>query len=137
MEFSILMTILTRPTILVIHTVIFLNIEKHFITFLLVDWVGLSIYYKGQVYSSTTGWSDNSNAPADQFDKLMNGVAGSETGTKGIPFGKFKFYDVYAKEKNKPFMVRNSTTIFISYNFVVRFLKPVLLSMKTLQQGMV
>ncbi|KAI8831113.1 glycoside hydrolase superfamily, partial [Chytridium lagenaria] len=67
-----------------------------------VDWVGLSVYYKGT--RSNWPWILNTNTPENYFDQLVN-AGGSEGGP--VPF-----YDIYAAGKGKPFALSEGAAAF-------------------------
>ncbi|KAJ3214496.1 hypothetical protein HDU67_001628 [Dinochytrium kinnereticum] len=58
-----------------------------------VDWVGLSVYYKGRI--DEYPWIRNFNAPPGYMEMIINGLP-----PEG---GYFSFYRTYAEEKGKPF----------------------------------
>ncbi|KAJ3213054.1 hypothetical protein HDU67_003438 [Dinochytrium kinnereticum] len=72
-----------------------------------VDWVGLSVYFKG--VRADWPWITNTNPPENYFDQLVN--AGGPEG------GPVPFYDIYAAGKGKPFAVsEGASTFHVNYS---------------------
>ncbi|KAJ3100713.1 hypothetical protein HDU96_010240 [Phlyctochytrium bullatum] len=72
-----------------------------------VDWVGLSVYFKGT--RATWPWIRNDNPPADYFDQLVDA-----TGPEG---GPVPFYRTFAAGKGKPFALsEGAATFHVNYS---------------------
>ncbi|KAJ3108825.1 hypothetical protein HDU97_010097 [Phlyctochytrium planicorne] len=74
-----------------------------------VDWVGLSVYYKGP--KGRYPWITNINPPEEYFNQLTN--AGGPEG------GPVAFYDVFAAGKDKPFALSEGAAAYhINYTSI-------------------
>ncbi|KAJ3153809.1 hypothetical protein HK101_001694 [Irineochytrium annulatum] len=72
-----------------------------------VDWVGLSIYYKGPL--NTYPWHVNTLCPENYFSEIINGADGYNPSVD--------FYQTYAAAKNKPFVLSEGAAAYqISYS---------------------
>lgn len=71
-----------------------------------VDWVGLSIYHWGYSATAPEGSKMGNNAipPLDDFSRKIRGL------TSGIT----DFYQIYAANKNKPFVVSETSALYRS-----------------------
>ncbi|KAI9344253.1 glycoside hydrolase superfamily [Obelidium mucronatum] len=70
-----------------------------------VDWVGISMYWKGNPNVSTPP-RDNSVCPPDYWEQMVQGG-----GTSGAN-PKFPFYDMFAKGHNKPLVMPEGGAAF-------------------------
>ncbi|KAJ3218026.1 hypothetical protein HDU67_006726 [Dinochytrium kinnereticum] len=60
-----------------------------------VDWVGLSVYYKGM--KGTYPWIRTTVCPANYFAELIDGLGGEGP--------TYSFYETYCRQKKKPFVL--------------------------------
>ncbi|ORY49472.1 glycoside hydrolase [Rhizoclosmatium globosum] len=67
-----------------------------------VDWVGVSVYWKGSIYDFP--WIHNTNAPSDYVAQLIDAAPGPEGGPDSI-------YQ-YAVRYNKPFVISECASTF-------------------------
>ncbi|KAI9344252.1 glycoside hydrolase superfamily [Obelidium mucronatum] len=71
-----------------------------------VDWVGLSLYWKGDAGTGTPP-HDNSANPANYWEQMVQGGSGAV-----LPNPAFPFYDMFAKKYNKPLMMPEGGAAF-------------------------
>ncbi|KAJ3092981.1 hypothetical protein HDU96_002565 [Phlyctochytrium bullatum] len=71
-----------------------------------VDWVGLSVYYKGM--KAAYPWKDVTRCPDNYFAEIIDGLGGEGP--------NWSFYKAYAQAKNKPFLLAEGAAAYhVSY----------------------
>ncbi|KAJ3057155.1 hypothetical protein HDU99_007292, partial [Rhizoclosmatium hyalinum] len=68
-----------------------------------VDWVGVSVYWKGSV--NDYPWIHNTNAPSNYVAQIIDAAPGPEG-------GPISFYQQYAVKYNKPFVISECASTF-------------------------